>query len=387
MRFPVLLLAGLGCIVLGIGISEYSRRHPAEKPSQIAEAAKAAATKVTPEELISTESLSDLSPDADAVKLANLELLAQSTNLELPEDVTVHGAKAVLGGTLFARNALGHANTLFLIVEEGKQGAKQTLVRLTANDAPKALAVHRPGITALAAEGSKVYWAEGGNLYAIDAQQGGTAKGVVRFTKARVTSLGVHGQVLVATLVPDALDPFSSDPVGGVVSIAVDNGKVQALATQQIRPSEAGCDGTNAVWVAGYPADLFSANLVTHSQTTLASRVDGPALVHDGAVVFRHPASGDPGLQRVGITGGEPATVAKGDIDRVCGFGNDLWFSVGGAISHVTAEGNGEKEVAKLAHPVSELAATDDALYALVRQNSGGHLLLALPRSPTEGSR
>ena len=99
------------------------------------------------------------------------------------------------------------------------------------------------------------------------------------------------------------------------------------------------------------------------------------------------PAAGDPGLQRVSISGEEPKGIAKGDIDHVCQFGSDLWFSIGGSLNHVTSSGGGEQEVAKLPHAVLELAATDDALYALLRQDAGGHLLVRLPRSAPEGSR
>ena len=387
MRFPVLLVAGLVCIGLGVGLSEWSRRHPPEKPAAIAAAAKAAASKLTPEELILTESPVDLPADAEALRGADAELNAQGSNLLLPEDFTLAGVTAVLGRTLFARNAVGHANALYLVVEEGKQGSKQTLVRLTINDAPKALAAHRPGVTAIAVDDNRLYWAEGGSIFSIDATQGGAARGIASFTRARVTSLAANGKALVATLVPEALDPFSSDPVGGVVAIKLTSGKVEALATLQIRPSEAGTDGVNAVWVAGYPADLYAADFVTHTQKTLATRVDGPALLSDGFVVFRHPAAGDPGLQRVSISGDEPKGIAKGDIDHVCQFGSDLWFSIGGSLNHVTSSGGGEQEVAKLPHAVLELAATDDALYALLRQDAGGHLLVRLPWSAPAGSR
>lgn len=387
MRFPVLLIAGVLCIALGVGLSEWSRRHPAEKAAVTAEKAKAAATSLSPDELLTTESPEDLPADPDALRTADSALAAQAKGLALPADVTVPGARAALGGALFARNALARGNALFLVVEEGKQGAQQTLVRLTASDAPRALAIHRPAVSAIAVDGTRLYWAEGGSIFSTDSARGGAGKGLVRFPKARITSLGAAGGTLVATLVPKALDPFSSDPVGAVVSVQLGDGKVQTLATLQIRPSDAGTDGVNAVWVAGYPADLFSADLATHAQKTLAMRVDGPVLIDDGFVSFRHPSAADPGLQRVPIRGGEVTMLAKGEIDRVCQFGGDLWFSVGGSVSHVTRLGGDLKEVAKLPHAVLELAATDDALYALARQEDGRHLLLSLPRSTPEGSR
>lgn len=386
MRFPVLLIAGVLCIALGLSLSEWSRRHPAEKAAVTAEKAKAAATTLPPDELLTTESPDDLPAEPDALRVADAALADQAKGLALPEGITVPGARVALGGSLFARNALARGNTLFLVVEEGKQGAKQTLVRITASDAPRALAIHRPAVGGIAVDGTKLYWAEGGALFSTDSATGGTGKGLARFPKARITSLGAGSGMLVATLVPKELDPFSSDPVGAVVSVRLSDGKVQTLATLQIRPSDAATDGASAVWVAGYPADLFSADLATHAQKTLAMRVDGPVLIDDGFVTFRHPSAGDPGLQRVPIRGGEVAMLAKGEIDRVCQFGGDVWFSVGGSLSHLTRTGADAKEVAKLPHAVLELAATDDALYALARQDDGRHLLLSLPRSTPEGS-
>jgi hypothetical protein len=380
MRFPVMVVTGLVLIVLGIGLSEWSRRHPGDKPAPTAAPKPKPAAELTPEELTATESLADLGADTEGLRNADAELEAQAKSVALPEQVATPGARAVLGGSLFARNALAHGNAVFLVIEEGKQGTKQTVVRFTSTDLPKALAVHRPGITALAADAARLFWAEGGSIFSTDSSLGGTAKGLTRFPSARVTSLAAKGSALVATLVPKDVDPFSSDPVGAVVSISVADGKVALLAAKQSRPSEASTDGAHAAWIAGYPADLLTADLRTRETRTLAARADGPLQFQDGQIVFRHPAIGAPELQAIGPGDDGAKTIARGEIDRVSRVGDDVWYSIAGSLSTVNLKSDSAREVAKLPGAVLELAATDDALYALIRQEQGGHLLLRLPR-------
>lgn len=109
-------------------------------------------------------------------------------------------------------------------------------------------------------------------------------------------------------------------------------------------------------------------------------------LLEDGLVTFRHPVVGSPELVRLGADG-KAVVLAKGEVDRVTQLSGDAWYSIGPVISRVDKAGANEKEVARLPHPVLELAVTDDALYVVTRQDSGGHLLLRLPRSTPEGSR
>ncbi len=383
MRFPILLVAGLVCIALGVAGSEWSRRHPPEKVVAPVPPPPAA---LSADALATTEPQPDVAADDEALRISNAELTGFARDAKLPEDFSVPGSKAVLGGSLFARNALPHGNAVFLIAEEGKQGAKQTLMRITAEELPKALAVHRPSVGVIALEGARLYWSEGGALFSTDASTGGLAKGVVRFPKARITSLAVAGDVLVVALVPKDLDLFSSEPVGAIVSVSLADARVKVLASKQVRPAETRTDGKSAVWIAGYPADLWQASLPGGEPRVVSTRADGPVLLEDTFITFRHPVVGAPELVRL-ASDGNPVVLAKGEIDRVTQAAGDVWFSVGGAISHVDAKGTNEKVVATLPHPVLELAVTDDALYAVVRQDSGGHLLVRLPRSSPEGAR
>ncbi len=383
MRFPILLLAGVVCIVLGVAGSEWSRRHPHEKPVPIL---IPLAPPLTAEELSATELLTDEKIDAEGLRVANAELTGFARDARLPEDFGVSEAKAVLAGSLFARNAVPHGNAVFLISEEGKQGVKQSLLRITASDLPKALVVHRPGIGAIAVEGSRLYWSEGGSIFSTDATLGGEARAVIRFPKGRITSLAVAQKVLIAALVPRPLDPFSSEPVGILVSVSIPDGKVKVLASQQVRPAEAHTDGSSVVWVGGYPADLWKVELPAGEPRLVSTRADGPVLLEDKSVTFRHPVTGAPELVRMG-TDGTSVVLAKGEVERVTQLAGEVWFSVGGSVRRVSVQGEHEKAVAQLPHPVLELAVTDDALYAVIRQDSGGHLLLRLPRSTPEGSR
>jgi hypothetical protein len=383
MRFPILLVTGLVCIVLGVAGSEWSRRHPGEKPVPVVVPPPAA---LTADELAVTEPLPDVPADAEALRISNAELTGFARDAKLPEDFTVADAKAVLGGSLFARNATPHGNAVFFISEEGKQGAKQTLLRITADELPKALAVHRPAVGAIAVDGARLYWSEGGSIYSTDSTQGGDAKGVTRFPKARVTSLSVSGNVLVAALVPKELDLFSSDPAGAIVSVSLSDGRVKVLAGQQVRPSEVHVNEHSAVWIAGYPADLWKLDFKGGEAKVVSTRADGPVLFSEGFILFRHPLVGSPELVKLADVG-EPRVMARGEIDRVTQLGGDVWFSVGAQVSRVDRFGANEKVVATLPRPVLELAATDDALYAVTRQESGGHLLVRLPRSTPEGSR
>ncbi|MBS1149457.1 MAG: hypothetical protein H6Q89_1155 [Myxococcaceae bacterium] len=383
MRFPILLVTGLVCIVLGVAGSEWSRRHPAEKLAPVVLPPPAA---LTADALAVTEPLADVPADAEQLHVSNAELTGFARDVKLPESFAVAEAKAVLGGSLFARHATAHGNAVFFISEEGKQGAKQTLVRVTAGDLPRALAVHRPGVGALALDGTRLYWSEGGAIFSTDSTAGGAAKAVVQFPKARITSLGVSGNLLVAALVPKALDPFSSEPVGAIVSVSISDGRVKVLAGKQVRPAEVRTDGRSAVWIAGYPAELWQAELPGGEPRLLSTRADGPVLLENAFITFRHPVVGSPELVRMGADG-TSVVLAKGEVDRVTQLAGDSWFSVGGTVSRVDARGEQTQVVARLPQPVLELAVTDDALYVVTRQEAGGHLLVRLPRSTPEGAR
>lgn len=383
MRFPILLVSGVACIVLGIAGSEWSRRHPAEKPAPVVVPPH---VKATASELAVTEPLADVPADAEALRISTAELTGFARDAKLPEDFGVPDAKAVLGGSLFARNATPHGNAVFFISEEGKQGTKQTLLRVTADELPKALAVHRPGVAAIAVDGTRLYWAEGGSLFSTDSTVGGTAKAIARFPRARVTSFGVAGEVLIAALVPSDLDPFSSEPAGALVSVSLVNGTVKVLAAEQVRPGDVHTDGARVVWIAGYPADLMEVTLPGSEPRVASTRADGPVLLEEGAITFRHPLVGAPELLLLAADGASQV-LAKGEIDRVTQLGGEVWFSVGPVVSRVGKQGQNGKIVAQLPRPVIELAVTDDALYAVTRQETGGHLLIRLPRSTPEGAR
>ncbi len=382
-RFPVMIVAGLVCIVLGVLGSEWARRNPPEKPAPVEAKPEA---PLTPEELTSTERLPDLKADTDGIAASNTELATRAGATTLPDDYEVPDAKPVIQAAFTLRNAAAHGNAAYAVLEEGKQGAHQTLVRVSADGPPKALAVHRPQVGALTLHAARLYWAEGGSVFHLDANVGGVAKGVVRFPRARVTSLGVHGDVLIATLVPRDHDPFSSDPVGAVVSVALKDGTVKLLAKEQIRPAEAGTDGTRAVWIAGYPSDLWMAELASAEAKQLTTRADGPVTLQDGFITYRHPVIGAPELIRLQVGAGQKV-LATGEIDRVATSWGDVWYSVAGTIHSVDKFGENARVVAKLPRPVLELAVSDDAVYAVTRLDAGGHLLVRLPRSTPQGAR
>ncbi len=388
MRFPILLVAGLVCIALGVAGSEWSRRHPREKPVPVV---VPPAAPMSADQLATTEPLPDVPADEEALRISNAELSGFAKDARLPDAFGVPDAKAVLGGSLFARNAVPHGNAVFLVAEEGKQGSTQTLLRITAEDIPKALAVHRPSVGAIAIDGARLFWSEGGSIFSTESTLGGLAKGLIRFPKARITSLSVSGEVVVASLVPVALDPFSSEPVGAIVSVSISNRRVKVLASKLARPVEARTDGKTAVWISGYPADLWGMTLDGGEPRMLSTRADGPVLIEEGFITFRHPVVGSPELSRLKLDAtdavGEPATLARGEIDRVTQMAGDVWFSVGPVVSRVNARGANEKVVARLPHPVLELAVTDDALYVVTRQDEGGHLLVRLRRDGAEGGR
>ncbi len=383
MRFPTFLVAGLVCIVLGATGSEWARRHPREKV--VAPVAPPPAA-LSPQELATTEPLPDLPADDEALRVSNAELAGFAKDALLPADFEVPDAKAILGGPLFARNALPHGDAMFLVTEEGKQGAKQTLLRISVERGPKAIAVHRPGVVGIAVSGTRLYWAEGGAVYSVDAVTGGAAKGVVKFPKARLTALGVSGDVLVAALVPKDLDLFSSAAEGAIVTVSLSNGRVKVLAGQQVRPTETRTDGKTAAWIAGYPADLWQVSVEGGEAKLVSTRADGPLWLEAGALTFRHPVVGAPEVLRVEADGASHV-LAKGEIDHVTQGGDDVWFSLGTTVSHVDTKGLKQTVVAQLPQPVVDLAITDDALFVVMRQEAGGHLLVQLPRSTPVGRR
>lgn len=320
MRF---LVAGLVLIVVGIGLTEYTRRHPSEDKKAGTEKAKkvksAPTAPPTMTALIETVAAApDAAAPADSFDLAGL--------LTSTGDVTP-GFSPLLRGAVKARELHGTADGAVMVLE--KSGAT-ALVRIPASGAPTVLTVRTTAISTVSFDpkDNRLVWGEGGTVKSI-AAAGGEVKTHIAFTRALVTSVASHGGLVVAALVPRDGDPFAADPNGAVVSI--DDGEAKLIATEQIRPREVLYDGKDeAFFVAGYPSGLTRVALDGSFTARIAERADGPVALEPGAITYRFPQASSPELKRGGRSGGSLKTVARVDVE---------WLAVQNGVVRYTTTG------------------------------------------------
>lgn len=320
MRF---LVAGLVLIVLGIGLTEYTRRNPSEEKKEGSKAAKkvknASTTPPTMQALVETAAVA---PDAPApTDSFDLASLLTSTG------DAAQGFTPVLRGAVKARELRGAGTGAVVVLEKGGVTA---LVSLPVSGAPTVLTV-RPGQVSTVwfdAEAQQVVWGEGGMVKSMPLS-GGEVKTHVSFTRALVTSVASYKSKVVASLVPKDGDPFASDPNGAVV--AIDSGDVKLIAVEQIRPREVVFDGKDeAFFVAGYPSGLTRAALDGSFTARIAERADGPIALESDGITYRFPQASSPELKRGSRSGGAVKTVARVDVE---------WLAVQNGVARYTTTG------------------------------------------------
>jgi hypothetical protein len=300
------LLAGLACLVIGIGITEYSRRHAAKADSTPADAAGHEKAKLPKE----VATLLELEPAGTEPNAASSELNAV---LDTPHDAAVAGFTPVGSGAFNGHHlAGGFGAALFIIEAKGHSG----LVRVEAGQAPKLL-FERPGaMTALAVDGSTAFFAAGG-LVASTLARGGESNQVrARFKNATVTSVAASGDTLVLTVLPKGLDPLSTDAVGAVVSLS-SSGELSVIAQEQVRPRAAQTDGKDAYWIAGAPSGLWRGALDGAFSSQLNDTADEPLVLDGDSLFFRAPLGSGAELRRIGRAGGKLQTLITADVSQL----------------------------------------------------------------------
>jgi hypothetical protein len=361
MRF---LVAGLVLILIGLTLTEYTRRNGAPSSEASGDDGKPDVKKkpALPPKLaklleVGSPDLNDGSAPADATAA----LLARLKT----EGPAVGGFSPVLSGDFHPRqlraSGFGYA---VLAVDVGDGTA---LVRVEAGSPPKVLATRARRLTALALDGSALFFAEGGRLFATSAR-GETPVPRLTFPNGVVTSLAASGDDLVATVMPaGALD--SDGPEGAVVRLDA-AGELTVLAADQVRPRAVVTDGKEAFWVAEgvWRAGLdgsFSSRLAEDAKEPLA--LDGDALVV--------AAKGE--LRRMSRAGGKQQVLAPASVAALVTSSGLVRYAtdeVPARLFEVTA-GAEPTLVTPLAGPVSAMALGGTTLFVLSTDAAGASLL------------
>lgn len=365
------LVAGLVCLVIGIGVTEYARRNPSktEETSDTTTKDKAPSKPALPKAvaaLLETDEAGADSPGNDA------ELAALLTMPKLDDDANF---PAVAGGAFEARELKGgFGAALFVVDAKGKSG----LVRAAVGEQPKLLFSRDAPISALSVDGSTVFFAEGGLIGSTHARGGEGVQVRARFKNAVVTSLASSGDTVVATVMPKGVDPLSTDAVGAVISIDSE-GDVSLIAQEQVRPRAAQTDGKTAYWIAGFPAGLWRGALDGAFSSQLADAAEEPIALDGDAVYFRAPLGSGVELKRVGRAGGNMHPVATADVNGLVVSSGLVRFTTGGATPKLFEVTSGAEptEVLTLTGTARGLALGGTTLFVLTAGADGSVVLRA----------
>jgi hypothetical protein len=369
MRF---LLAGLACLALGIGFTEYLRRHPAKGSSTTTEPETLPNGKKKPSYPKAVAALLETDAPGTDTPGASPELAAL---LSTPEGAAVSGFTPIAGGTFTARELKGgFGAALFVIDANGKSG----LVRASQGEPPKLLFARNGPIGALAVDGSTVFFSEGGMVGSTHARGGEPVTVRARFKNAVVTSLASSGDLVVVTLMPKDVDPLSTDGIGAVAAISAE-GEVTLIAQEQVRPRAAFTDGKDAFWIAGFPSGLWRGALDGAFSSQLSDKAEEPIALDGDGVFFRSPQGTGPELRRVGRAGGNMQTLATADVGFLVASSGLVRFATQGAgpkLMEVTV-GAEPSQVLPITGSPRGLALGGTTLFLLTTGEDGKSVLLA----------
>jgi hypothetical protein len=369
MRF---LLAGLACLLLGIGLTEYMRRNPPKSAGETSEPAVTPDGKKKPQYPRAVATLLETAPAGTDMPTASPELAAL---LSVPPGEPVSGFAPIAGGTFTARELRGgFAAALFVIDANGKSG----LVRASQGEPPKLLLARNAPIGALAVDGSTVFFSEGGLVGSTHARGGEPVVVRARFRNATVTSLASSGDLVVVTLMPNGIDPLSTDPVGAVAAISAE-GEVTLIAQEQVRPRAALTDGKDAFWIAGFPSSLMRGALDGAFSSQLSDKAEEPIALDGDGVFFRSPQGTGPELRRVGRAGGNMQTLATADVGFLVASSGLVRFTTVGASPKLmeVISGSEPTEVMALAGSARGLALGGTTLFLMTAPDETHSVLIA----------
>lgn len=366
------LLAGLLCLLVGIGFTEYKRRNPAKTDDKTTEPDVTPTGKKKPNYPKEVAALLETAPAGTDTPTATPELAAL---LSVPEGEAVSGFAPIAGGTFSARELRGgFGAALFVMDVNGKSG----LVRASQGEQPKLIFARNAPIGALAVDGSTVFFSEGGLVGSTHARGGEPVTVRARFKNATVTSLASSGDLVVVTLMPTGVDPLSTDAVGAVAAISAE-GDVTLIAQEQVRPRAALTDGKDAFWIAGFPSSLMRGALDGAFSSQLSDKAEEPIALDGDGVFFRSPQGTGPELRRVGRAGGNMQTLAAADLSYLVASSGLVRFVTGGAepkLMEVTS-GAQPTEVMSLAGRPRGLALGGTTLFVLTAPDESRSVLIA----------
>lgn len=370
MRF---LLAGLACLVVGIGLTEYMRRNPAKADGGVTtEPELTQGGKKKPNYPEAVAKLLELDAPGTDTPTADAEVAAA---LSVPEAAPVAGFTPIAGGPFASRELRGGFGAALLVIDvNGKSG----LMRASQGEPPKLLFARAGPIGALAVDGSTVFFSEGGLVGSTLARGGEPVLVRARFKNSVVTSLASSGDLVVVTLMPSGVDPLSTDAVGAVAAISAE-GEVTLIAQEQVRPRAALTDGKDAFWVSGYPSVLMRGALDGAFSSQLSEKAEEPIALDGDAVFFRSPQGSGPELRRVGRAGGKMQTLATADVGFLVVSSGLVRFATKGAgpkLMEVT-DGSEPTEVMAISGSPRGLALGGSTLFLLTVADDGRSLLLA----------
>lgn len=366
-----ILIAGLVCLALGIGFTEYLRRHPG-KTERAAEPEATPGGKKKPTYPKAVAALLETDEAGTDAPGPSPEL---SALLSTPPGEPTRGFAPIAGGTFTARELRGgFGAALFVIDANGRSG----LVRASPGEPPRLLFARNGPIGALAVDGSTVFFSEGGLVGSTHARGGEPVTVRARFKNSVVTSLASSGDLMVVTLMPQGVDPLSTEPVGAVVALS-SAGEVTLIAQEQVRPRAAQTDGKDAFWVAGFPSGLHRGALDGAFTSQLSDRAEEPIALDGDGVFFRAPLGTGAELRRVGRAGGNMQTLATAEVGFLVASSGLVRFATTGAnpkLMEVTL-GAEPTEVTAISGSPQGLALGGTTLFLLTTSDDGHALLLA----------
>lgn len=366
------VIAGLVLIAAGIAFTEYARRNPGstEASGTQKKGPRVPTTPPTMKALIEAQPGEPVAAESTEAAQAEVAALVPETA------ASEQGFEVLLRGAFSARELRGGAGGSAVFVYE--KGGRQALVRVGPGQAPKVLAVRKDVITAVAADGPTLLWAEGSRAFSM-ALEGGPITQVVRLDKALITSLAAKGGLVLAALIPRDLDPFSTDPSGAVVRL--EGGAATLVAGEQIRPHDVLTDGKDVFFVAGYPSGLVRAALDGSFSSRIAERADGPLALDGEGIVYRYPLTSAPEVRRSALAGGSTRSLAHFDADWLtAAAGVTRFTTVGiGARLYEVSGGGEPAELLTLAGAAKGLTTGGSTLFLATADDRGETLLQARP--------
>ncbi len=317
-----ILLAGLACLLIGIALTEYTRRHPTR--SETSETATEPGAPKKPKLPKAVAALVALDEPGTTRLVADAKLAA---TLGAPTSAPLAGFASLTEGAFTARELKGGFGAALFIIEAGGQTG---VVRAASGEPAKLLFSTSNPLTALAVDGSTVFFAEGGLLVSTSARGDEAPSVRARFKNAIVTSIAASGDTVVVTLMPKDADPQSTDAVGAIVTLS-SAGEITLIAQDQVRPRAAQTDGKDAYWLAGYPSGLWRGALDGAFSSQLSDKAEEPLVLDGDGLYFRSPLGSGPELRRVGRAGGNLSTLIAADVGFLAASSGLVRFATLGA--------------------------------------------------------